>query len=78
MKLVSLTVGVCSTQVPDLKMVTLELVNCLKLNRQLVQLVIHVQALELDGLEELRLGGVVLGGTGAVIREFSTDPNICG
>ena len=54
-------------------MVTLELVNCLKLNRQQVQLVL-TQALELDGLEELRLGGVVLGGTGAVIREFSTDP----
>lgn len=28
----------------------------------------------MNGLEELRLGGVVLGGTGAVIREFSTDP----
>ena len=31
---------------------------------------------ELNGLEELRLGGVVLGGTGAVIREFSTDPHL--
>ena len=29
---------------------------------------------ELDGLSELALGGVRLGGTGAVIREFSTDP----
>jgi len=29
---------------------------------------------ELDGLSELRLGGVTLGGTNAVIREFSTDP----
>lgn len=29
---------------------------------------------ELDGLNELALGGVRLGGTGAVIREFSTDP----
>lgn len=28
----------------------------------------------LAGLTELRLGGVRLGGTGAVIREFSTDP----
>lgn len=27
----------------------------------------------LTGLEELRLGGVTLGGTGAVVREFSTD-----
>lgn len=27
----------------------------------------------LSGLEELRLGGVTLGGTGAVVREFSTD-----
>jgi hypothetical protein len=27
----------------------------------------------LSGLEELRLGGVILGGTGAVVREFSTD-----
>ena len=29
---------------------------------------------ELDGLSELRLGGVTLGGTNAVIREFSVDP----
>ena len=28
---------------------------------------------QLEGLTELRLGGVVLGGTGAVVREFSTD-----
>lgn len=35
---------------------------------------INAAFFELDGLEELRLGGVVLGGTGAVIREFSTDP----
>ena len=28
----------------------------------------------LEGLEELRLGGIVLGGSSAVIREFSTDP----
>ena len=28
----------------------------------------------LGGLEELRLGGIVLGGSSAVIREFSTDP----
>ena len=35
---------------------------------------INAAFFELDGLEELRLGGVVLGGTGAVVREFSTDP----
>jgi len=29
---------------------------------------------ELEGLTELRLGGVTLGGTNALIREFSTDP----
>lgn len=29
---------------------------------------------DLSGLSELRLGGIRLGGTGAVIREFSTDP----
>jgi hypothetical protein len=28
----------------------------------------------LEGLTELRLGGIVLGGSSAVIREFSTDP----
>lgn len=35
---------------------------------------INAQFFDLGGLDELRLGGVVLGGTGAVIREFSTDP----
>jgi len=35
---------------------------------------INAAFFELDGLEELRLGAVLLGGTGAVIREFSTDP----
>ena len=29
---------------------------------------------DLDGLSELSLGGVRLGGSGAVIKEFSTDP----
>lgn len=29
---------------------------------------------QLDGLTELALGGVRLGGSGAVVREFSTDP----
>ena len=29
---------------------------------------------ELQGLEELTLGGVTVGGSGVVIREFSTDP----
>jgi hypothetical protein len=28
---------------------------------------------QLDGLEELQLGGIAVGGTGTVIREFSTD-----
>ena len=35
---------------------------------------INAAFFDLGGLEELRLGGVVLGGTGAVVREFSTDP----
>jgi hypothetical protein len=29
---------------------------------------------DLSGLSELRLGGIRIGGTGAVVREFSTDP----
>ena len=29
---------------------------------------------DFSGLDELRLGGIRVGGTGAVIREFSTDP----
>jgi hypothetical protein len=29
---------------------------------------------DFSGLTELRLGGIRLGGTGAVVREFSTDP----
>jgi hypothetical protein len=29
---------------------------------------------DLSGLEELRIGGIRVGGSGAVIREFSTDP----
>ena len=29
---------------------------------------------DLDGLSELALGGVRLGGSGTVVREFSTDP----
>jgi hypothetical protein len=29
---------------------------------------------DLSGLSELRLGGIRVGGTGAVVREFSTDP----
>ena len=35
---------------------------------------ISAEFFELDGLSELALGGVRLGGTGAVVREFSTDP----
>ena len=34
---------------------------------------LDADSFQLQGLEELRLGGVVLGGTGAVVREFSTD-----
>ncbi len=34
---------------------------------------LNAQFFELQGLEELRLGGVTVGGTGVVIREFSTD-----
>jgi len=30
----------------------------------------------LDGLSELRLGGIRVGGSGTVIREFSTDPTL--
>ena len=30
----------------------------------------------LDGLSELRLGGIRVGGSGVVIREFSTDPTL--
>jgi chitodextrinase len=35
---------------------------------------ISAEFFELDGLSELSLGGVRLGGSGAVVREFSTDP----
>jgi len=35
---------------------------------------ISAQFFDLDGLSELALGGVRLGGSGAVVREFSTDP----
>ncbi len=35
---------------------------------------INADAFDLSGLSELRLGGVTLGGTGATVREFSTDP----
>lgn len=34
---------------------------------------LNAQFFELDGLEELRLGGVTIGGSGVVVREFSTD-----
>jgi hypothetical protein len=34
---------------------------------------LDADSFSLQGLEELRLGGVILGGTGAVVREFSTD-----
>jgi len=35
---------------------------------------ISAQFFDLDGISELSLGGVRLGGTGAVVNEFSTDP----
>ena len=35
---------------------------------------ISAEFFELDGLSELSLGGVRLGGSGAVVQEFSTDP----
>jgi hypothetical protein len=34
---------------------------------------LNAEFFELQGLEELKLGGVSVGGTGVVIREFSTD-----
>jgi hypothetical protein len=34
---------------------------------------LNAQFFQLAGLEELRLGGVTVGGSGVVIREFSTD-----
>ena len=34
---------------------------------------LNAQFFQLEGLEELRLGGIVVGGTGTVIREFSSD-----
>jgi hypothetical protein len=36
---------------------------------------ISAEFFDLDGLSELALGGVRLGGSGAVVREFSTDVN---
>jgi len=35
---------------------------------------ISAEFFQLEGLEEISLGGVTVGGTGVVIREFSTDP----
>ena len=35
---------------------------------------ISAEFFDLDGLSELRLGGIRVGGSGVVIREFSTDP----
>jgi len=35
---------------------------------------LNAQFFALSGLEELRLGGFTVGGSGVVIREFSTDP----
>ena len=39
---------------------------------------INADQFDLSGLSELSLGGVTLGGTGAVIREFSIDPLFTG
>jgi len=35
---------------------------------------ISAEFFQLEGLEELSIGGVSVGGTGVVVREFSTDP----
>ena len=35
---------------------------------------LNAQFFELEGLEEISLGGVTVGGSGVVVREFSTDP----
>ena len=35
---------------------------------------ISAEFFDLDGLSELALGGVRLGGSGTVVNEFSTDP----
>ena len=77
MKLVCLTVGVCSTQVLT-QDGNFRVGELFEVEQATGTISINASFFELDGLEELRLGGVVLGGTGAVIREFSTDPNICG
>ena len=37
---------------------------------------ISAEFFDLDGLTELSLGGVRLGGSGAVVRDFSTDPTM--
>lgn len=34
---------------------------------------LNAQFFQLEGLEEIRLGGITVGGSGTVIREFSTD-----
>ena len=73
MKLVSLTVGVCSTQVLT-QDGNFRVGELFEVEQATGTISINASFLELDGSEELRLGGVVLGGTGAVIREFSTDP----
>jgi len=36
---------------------------------------ISAEFFDLQGLDELSLGGIRLGGSGTVVREFSTDPN---
>ena len=36
---------------------------------------ISAEFFDLEGLSELALGGIRLGGSGTVVREFSTDPN---
>ena len=60
------------------KMETLELVNYLKLNKAQVLFPISASASLIPiGLNELRLGAFVLGGTNAVIREFSKEQTFC-
>ena len=73
MKFYNTMVGVCSTQVLT-QDGNFRVGELFEVEQATGTISINASFFELDGLEELRLGGVVLGGTGAVIREFSTDP----
>ena len=73
MKFYNTMAGVCSTQVLT-QDGNFRVGELFEVEQATGTISINASFFELDGLEELRLGGVVLGGTGAVIREFSTDP----